>query len=244
MFIDTHCHLTINDIEAIEKMNKNIIITSGADKESNEESLKLSQMYDNVFCTLGIHPEGIDENIEENIKFIEENIKNIVAIGEIGLDYYYSKDNKNKQKEIFIKQLDLALKYNLPVVIHSRDADEDTYNILKEYPTLKKDIHCYSYSLESALKYIKINSKIGIGGVVTFKNAKNIINVVKNIPLEYILLETDSPWLSPEPFRGKSNEPYNCFYVASKIAEIKNISQEKVFEITTKNAVSQFDLNV
>lgn len=241
MFIDTHCHLTLNDLEAIEKMKDNIIITSGADKESNLESLELAKKYKNVFCTLGIHPEGIDD-FEENFKFIEQNIDNIVGIGEIGLDYYYDKSNKEKQKKIFIKQLDLALKYNLPVVIHSRDADEDTYNILKEYPSLKKDIHCYSYSLESAYKYIKINSRLGIGGVLTFKNAKNLVNVVKNIDLEYILLETDSPWLSP--FRGEKNEPYNCFYVASKIAEIKNIPKEKVFAITTQNALSQFDLKL
>jgi TatD DNase family protein len=247
--IDTHSHIYkeyYTDIEnVIKKMGNNIIIVSGTNNTNNEEVLELCKKYDNVYGTLGLHPEEIDNIKEEDFKFIENHIndKKIVAIGEIGLDYHYQIDNKEKQKEIFIKQLDIALKYNKPVVIHTRDAMSDTIDILKNYKNLKKDIHCYSGSLESARELIKINCKLGIGGVLTFKNSKKLQDVVKNIDIKYFLLETDSPYLSPEPFRGKINEPYNIIYVAKKIAEIKDIETEEVLSITTSNAISQFDLD-
>jgi len=137
----------------------------------------------------------------------------------------------------------LARKYNKPVVIHIRDSMNDTIEIIKNYKELKKDIHCYSGSLESAKELIKMNCKLGIGGVLTFKNGKKLQEVVKNIDLEYLLLETDSPYLSPEPFRGKKNEPNNVIYVAKKIAEIKGINVEEVLLKTTNNAIYQFDLD-
>ena len=243
--IDTHCHIfneyynNIDDI--LNKMKENIIIISGTNDLDNQEVIKLCNEYPNVYGTLGIHP---TENVtDDSFTFIEKNINNskIVAIGEIGLDYYWNKDENQKIK--FIKQLDLARKYNKPVVIHSRDATAETYEILKEYQDLKKVIHCYSGSLEMALKFIKINCKLGIGGVITFKNSK-LKDVVKEIDLKYILLETDSPFLTPEPLRGTKNEPYNIIYVAKKIAEVKNISLEMVLKQTTMNAIAQFDLPI
>lgn len=249
--IDTHAHLFINDYDNIEevinKMENNIIIVSGTNINDNKEVIDLINKYKNVYGTIGIHPTEIDSKEEETLKFIEDNLDNkkIVGIGEIGLDYHYECD-KEKQKEIFIKQIELANKYNKTMVIHSRDAIKDTYEILKKYKkeNIKIDIHCYSSSLEMAKEFIKLNGMLGIGGVLTFKNSKILKEVVENIDLKYLLLETDSPYLSPEPFRGTKNEPYNIIYVAKKIAEIKNVSLEKVLEITTNNAISQFDLNL
>ena len=245
--IDTHCHVFkeyYNNIdEVINKMENNIIIISGTNDQDNKEVLELCKKYPNVYGTIGIHP--TEEYSSNSLKFVEENLNNekIVGIGEIGLDYYWNKDNKEKQKEIFIKQLDLARKFNKPVVIHNREATNDTYEILKKYPDLKKDIHCYSGSLEMAKNFIKINCRLGIGGVVTFKNSK-LKEVIKEIDLKYLMLETDSPFLTPEPYRGKQNEPYNIIFVANKIAEIKEISLEEVLKQTTLNAIEQFDLKI
>ncbi len=239
--IDTHCHITSeyydNIDEVINKMKDNIIIVSGTNKDDIKEVINLCN-YKNVYGTIGIYPTE-----ELDLKIIEENINNkkIVGIGEIGLDYHLD-HNKNEQINKFIKQLDLARKYNKTVVIHTRDAIQDTYDILKNYKDLKKVIHCYSGSLEMAKEFIKINCRLGIGGVLTFKNSK-LKDVIKEIDLKYLLLETDSPFLTPEPYRGTKNEPYNIIYVAKKIAEIKDISLEEVLDITTKNAKEQFDLD-
>ena len=237
---DTHCHITSeyydNILEVISKMKDNIIIVSGTNKEDIKEVISLCN-YKNIYGTIGIYPTE-----ELDLKIIEDNINNkkIVGIGEIGLDYHLE-HNKEEQKNKFIKQLDLARKYNKTVVIHTRDAIQDTYDILKNYKDLKKVIHCYSGSLEMAKEFIKIGCRLGIGGVLTFKNSK-LKDVVKEIDLKYLLLETDSPFLAPEPLRGTKNEPYNVIYVAKKIAEIKNISLEEVLDITTLNAKDQFDL--
>ena len=238
--VDTHCHITSeyydNILEVISKMKDNIIIVSGTNKEDIKEVISLCN-YKNIYGTIGIYPTE-----ELDLKIIEDNINNkkIVGIGEIGLDYHLE-HNKEEQKNKFIKQLDLARKYNKTVVIHTRDAIQDTYDILKNYKDLKKVIHCYSGSLEMAKEFIKIGCRLGIGGVLTFKNSK-LKDVIKEIDLKYLLLETDSPFLTPEPYRGTKNEPYNVIYVAKKIAEIKNISLEEVLDITTRNAKEQFDL--
>ena len=238
--IDTHCHITSeyydNIDEVINKMKDNIIIVSGTNKDDIKEVINLCN-YKNVYGTIGIYPTE-----ELDLKIIEENINNkkIVGIGEIGLDYHLE-HNKEEQINKFIKQLDLARKYNKTVVIHTREAMQDTYDILKNYKDLKKVIHCYSGSLEMAKEFIKIGCRLGIGGVLTFKNSK-LKDVIKEIDLKYLLLETDSPFLTPEPYRGTKNEPYNIIYVAKKIAEIKNISLEEVLEVTTLNAKDQFDL--
>ena len=238
--VDTHCHIISeyydNIEEILNKMKNNIIIVSGTNKDDIKEVINLCS-YNNVYGTIGIYPTE-----ELDLKIIEENINNkkVVGIGEIGLDYHLE-HNKEEQIEKFIKQLDLARKYKKTVVIHTRDAIQDTYDILKNYKDLKKVIHCYSGSLEMAKEFIKIGCRLGIGGVVTFKNSK-LKDVIKEIDLKDLLLETDSPFLTPEPLRGTKNEPYNIIYVAKKISEIKNISLEKVLEITTNNAKEQFDL--
>ena len=250
MFIDTHCHIFKeyydNITEVINEMKDNIMIVSGYNSSSNKEVIELVNKYPNVYGTIGLHPEEVNNISENDFDFIIENINNpkIVGIGEIGLDYHYVSDNKELQKDIFVKQMDIARKYNKTVVIHSRDAILDTVNIIKEYQDLKIVMHCYSSSLEVARDLIKMNVKLGIGGVVTFKNGVKLKEVVQNVPIENLLLETDSPYMSPEPLRGKQNKPYNCYLIAEKIAELKGISLESVLEITTSNAVSQFDLKL
>lgn len=256
MMIDTHAHLSIRDYGSLEevervinRMGNNIIIASGTNDFDNKEILTLVSNYPNVYGTLGIHPTEIENisNMENSLSFIEKNLLNpkIVGIGEIGLDYHYNID-KELQKQLFIRQIDLANRYNKTIVVHSRDASKDTYELLKKYkyPNLKVDIHCYSSSLEMAKEFIKMNAMLGIGGILTFKNSKVLKEVVANIELKYLLLETDSPYLAPEPFRGMKNEPFNILYVATKIAKIKNISLEEVLKVTTQNAISQFDLDV
>lgn len=245
MYIDTHCHLdgiekTRRD-EIVNSVDGSIII-SGYDNYSNKEVIELINEYGKAYGTIGIHPDEVMVNSLDELENLLKDSK-IVGIGEIGLDYHYGKDNIEKQKEYFIKQIEIARKYNLPIVVHSRDAAQDTYNILKEYASdMKIVMHCFSYSLEMAKKFLELNIKFGIGGVVTFKNSKNLVEVVKEIPLEYFVLETDSPWLTPEPFRGKLNEPKNIPIIAEKIAEIKEISVEEVLKKTTINAILQFDL--
>ena len=246
MMIDTHCHLNDEEYENLDEiikhMGNNIMICSGAAIKDNKSVIELSNKYDNIYGTIGFHPDEVDN---APLDFIEANISNpkIVGIGEIGLDYFHDTD-REKQKELFIKQLDLARKYNKPVVIHSRDAAADTYDILSKYKDLKIVMHCYSYGLDMAYNFIKLGCKFGIGGILTFKNAKKLVEVVENIDLGNILLETDSPYLTPEPHRGEANEPYNITFVASKIAELKNISIEEVYEITTKNACEIYNITL
>lgn len=251
MIIDTHCHLDIKDYDNLEEVIKNMegnyMIASGYNLESNKHVIKLVNKYDNIFGTIGLHPSDVTEDYESDLLFIESNINNpkIVGVGEIGLDYYWEKDNKELQKEVFIKQIELARKYNKTIVIHSREAILDTYNILDEYLGNNKAVlHCYSSNIEMAKRFKKFNIKFGIGGVLTFKNSSKLKEVVKELDLSDLLLETDSPYLTPEPYRGKKNEPSYTKYVAETIAKIKEVEYEKVLEITTQNAISQFDLNI
>lgn len=244
MLIDTHCHLTKNDYDSIDKIVENmdgLMITSGCNDETNIEVLDNISRYNNVFGTLGIHPSEVDKLTENSFKIIEDNINNekIVALGEIGLDYYWREDNKEYQKKILKRQLDLAQKYDKPVVIHSREAIQDTYDILKQY-NLKGSIHCFSSSLDMAKKFIKLGYKIGVGGTLTFKNSKKIQEIVKSLSLEDIILETDSPYLSPEPLRGKKNMPSNVKFIAEKISQLKNINIDEVINVTNKTAMKLF----
>jgi len=246
--IDTHCHLDEyeNIDEVIKKMDEHILIVSGTNDKSNRKVIELCEKYKNIYGTIGIHPEEIDTLTDNSLKFIEANINNpkIVGIGEIGLDYYWNKENKQEQQKLFIDQILLAKKCNKCIVIHSRDAINDTYDILSKYARdIKIDIHCFGGSLEMAKKFIELGAVLGIGGVVTFKNGKKLQDVVKNIDISHLVLETDSPYLSPEPFRGKINEPYNVYYIAKKISEIKNMSIDDVILKTTANAIRQFDLS-
>ena len=242
MLIDTHCHLSMSDIDSIKNMN-GIMVTAGCDDETNKEVLGLVEKYPNVYGVLGIHPEEIDKITDSSFKFIEDNLSNkkIVGIGEIGLDYYWRNDNKEKQKEVFEMQLKLAEKYKWPVIVHSRDAIQDTYDIIVKYK-VKGIIHCFSSSLEMAREFIKIGFKIGIGGTVTFKNSLKLQEIVRVIDTKNMVLETDSPYLSPEPLRGTRNTPINVKLVAAKVAQAKNISIEDVAKATFDNTCRLFKI--
>ena len=248
MLIDTHCHLEkeeYNDLDSIIRSMDGYMIASGYNDSTNLEVIELVNKYDNVYGVIGLHPEEVDTVTNDSFKIIESNINNpkILGIGEIGLDYYYVKDNKDKQIDLFKKQIEIALKYNKPIVVHSRDAANDTYNILKDVK-VKCDIHCFSYSYEMACEFVKLGFRLGIGGVLTFKNSKNLKEIVAKLDIDNFLLETDSPYLSPEPFRGKKNNPSNVLYVAKKIAEIKGIDYNEVVDKLNKNAIEQFDLDI
>ena len=247
--IDTHCHITRNDyddipflIDKIRNSGVKKIIVNGTDMESNLEVLELIKNYDFVYGALGFHPTELDNFIDDNLMWLEEHINDdkIVALGEIGLDYHYENTFKEKQLDIFRKQLEIAKKHNKPIIVHSRDAMQDTYDMLKKY-NLSGSLHCFSGSLEMAKEFIKLGYKIGVGGVVTFKNAKNIISVIENIDLEYILLETDSPYLTPEPYRKYKNDSSYIPVIANKIAEIKKISLNEVEKTTNESACKLFD---
>ena len=247
--VDTHCHLFLSDYpdvdDVIKRMGDNIIIVSGVDDDSNKEVLELVSKYPNVYGTLGIHPESA--SLSYDLSFVSDHINDdkIVAVGEIGLDYYYTKDNRDEQIDLFCKQIEIAIKNNKPIVVHSRDAISDTYDIIKKYGIGNKtDIHCFSSSLEMANEFIKLGCKLGIGGVLTFNNSSRVKEVVFNIDISNFLLETDSPYMTPVPFRGKRNEPYNVLYVAEFISKLKGISVDEVLKITSKNACDLFDFSM
>lgn len=248
MLIDTHCHLVNEDYD-IDRVINNAkeagvkhLIVSGSDNEDNRLNMETLNNYDCISFSIGYHPSMASSVTEEDYSFLEKCLMNdnnrIVAIGEIGLDYHYGKDDAELQKILFKRQLDLAVKYNLPVVIHTRDAFLDTYNIIKEYDLLF-DIHCFSGSLETAKMYIDLGCYLGIGGVVTFKNSK-LINVLKEIGLSCIVLETDSPYLSPD--RGQKNEPCNVSKVCNYISKELDIPYSEVAKITTDNAKKLFKI--
>lgn len=248
IFTDTHCHIlneyyedTANIIKNAQNKGITKMINNGVDPQSNKEVLETAKKYPNMYAAIGIHPEYADSYKETDIDFIESHIQDIVAVGEIGLDYHYENANRNKQIELFEKQLKLALKYNKPVIIHSRDATEDTIKTLKKYQGLRGSIHCFAGSLETAKIYIKLGYKLGIGGVATFKNAK-IKEVIKELNDEDILLETDSPYLAPVPLRGEKNEPQNVRVIAEFIADIKGVSLEYLSTKTEANVRNIFDI--
>ena len=249
MFIDTHCHLSSSDYDDIDlvinenrKAGMEKIIVSACDKKDFEEAFLLSEKYKDVFLTIGYHPEYVDDIVPADIVELDVLLKKekVVGVGEIGLDYHYTKDNREAQIALFEQQLALAEKNNLPVVIHSRDATVDTINTLKKYK-VKGFIHCFSGSLEVAEIYIKMGFKLGIGGVVTFSNS-NLYKVVEKIGLPNIVLETDSPYLAPVPYRGKQNSSKYVPVIAQKIADILGLSLEEVASVTTSNACELFDL--
>lgn len=252
MFIDTHMHIGDDFGVQPDLYVKNasyaqveVLIASFCEKDDIMLSTKFVEKYKNLYACIGYHPEVSNKIVEKDYEILEEMVKNnpkIVAIGEIGLDYYWNKDNKDKQRKVFCKQLEIAEKLKLPVVIHSRDSINETYEILKKYK-VSGVIHCFSGSLEMAKKFISLGFLLGIGGVVTFKNSK-LFEVIEKLELTNIVLETDSPYLTPEPNRGKTNESSNIFYIAQKIAEIKNIPLENVAKITTENAIRTFDLPI
>ena len=248
MLIDTHLHLVNEgfDIDNVIKRASDAgvkyLIVSGSDLIDNRLNKELIVKYNNIFLSAGYHPSCAGDVSEDDFSFLDSMLGNsrVVAIGEIGLDYHYGKEDRDAQISLFRRQLDLAVKHNLPVVVHTRDAFLDTYNILKEYP-LRGVIHCFSGSIEVARKFIDLGYYLGIGGVVTFKNSK-LGEVVKSVGLSRIVFETDSPYLSP--YRGEVNEPCNVSYICSYVAKLLGVSLEEAKLVTTGNACKLFDLDI
>lgn len=241
-FVDTHCHVfkdEYEDIDAVLKdaYEKNIkyVINNGSNDDYNHEVIELVNKYPNMYGAIGIHPEDVDNYKENDLKFIEDNLDNekIVAIGEIGLDYHYTKENKDKQIMLLERQLKLAEKCGLPVIIHSREATEDTINVLKKFD-VRGVIHSFSGSLETAKIYLKMGFLLGVNGVITFKNA-HIKDVIREVGLDNIILETDAPYLTPEPYRGTKNNPGHTFEVAKFVADLYGVSLDELALKTNEN---------
>ena len=249
--IDTHCHLSseyYDDIDEVIKDNFEAgiekIIVSSCEVDEYEEVISYVHHYDMIYLSLGIHPEFASTTTDDDLELLEKLLKNtekVVAVGEIGLDYHYTKENKEEQKELFRKQMKLAEKLGLPVVIHSRDAVKDTIDILGEFPNVKGVIHCFSGSLETAKIYIGMGYKLGIGGVVTFKNS-NLSSTLKNISIDNIVLETDSPYLTPDPYRGKKNSSKYLVYILKKVSLIYGISEDEALQIINNNTKKLFNM--
>ena len=244
--IDTHAHY---DDEAFKEDRDELlksfedkgikrVVNIGASMESSRNSITLAKEYPFVYAVVGIHPSCAEEISDKNISLLEEMSfdEKVVAIGEIGLDYYYDEPDREIQKKCFRAQLDLAKRCDLPVVIHSRDAAKDTFDILSEYKGVKGVIHCYSYSKEMAREFIKLGYVLGIGGVITFKNAKKLEETVEEISFDDFVLETDCPYLSPVPNRGKRNSSLNLTYIIDKLSEIKGVSKDFIIEKSFENA--------
>lgn len=246
MLFDTHAHyddeqfdsdrheiLTIGHDQGV-----GIIVNAASTIESWNKILKLTEEYPYIYGSAGVHPDEVGSLDEISFAKMEDMLKNekIVAIGEIGLDYYWDKEDRELQKKWFRRQMDLAAELHMPVMIHSREAASDTMEIIKEYKgRVKGVIHCYSYSLDMAKEYVKMGYYIGVGGVVTFNNAKRLKQVVEGIPLKNIVLETDCPYLAPVPFRGKRCCSLYLHYVADAIAQIKKVPYEEVLKQTEEN---------
>lgn len=256
---DTHSHY--ND-EKFDKDREQIIketyeagitkfVCAGYNIGSSQKAIELSQKYEFIYSICGISPNDIPQSdqelwkdIEKITKIIKENKTNkLVAIGEIGLDYYWNKENKELQTEAFIKQIDLANELNLPIVIHSRDASVDTINVIKEHTVKKAGIfHCCQFNQEMIKQALELGYYISFAGPVTFKNSKNASDIVKLVPLDRILIETDSPYLSPEPNRGKRNDSKNVKFIAQKIANFKEMPIDEIAKITYENALRIFTI--
>lgn len=252
--VDSHSHIDdekfdIDREEVVSLFDENkidFIVDPASDVKSSEKIVEIVKKFSRVYGAVGIHPHEVEDITDDDLKKIYNlSFSNkIVAIGEIGLDYYYDNSPREKQKEIFRKQLEIAKKRNLPVIIHTREAMQDTFDILSEF---KGDItgvmHCYTGSFEMAKKFINLGFYISISGVVTFKNATNVREMAKKIPLDNLLIETDSPYLTPEPNRGKRNESKFVWLVAQKLSELKNIEINNLIYNTNSNARNLFKIN-
>lgn len=251
MIFDTHAHY---DDEAFDEDREALlnsmkeggvgrIVNIGANMETSQRTVELTGQYDFMYGAVGVHPSDTGDMTQDDIETLREWSREpkILAIGEIGLDYHYPEPAREIQKNWFIRQLMLAQEENLPVVIHSRDAAADTLEILKEYGRgLGGVIHCFSYTKEMAAEYVKLGYYIGIGGVVTFKNARKLAEAVEVIPLERLVLETDCPYLSPEPHRGTRNSSLNLTYVAQTLAQLKGVSYDEIIRQTEQNAQAMY----
>lgn len=245
-WLDSHAHLCEDEIlleidDIIERTKENglsRVLTIALDLEQYEIALNLQRKYPMIDIALGFHPENADDITEQDFKQLEEiaKSKTIVAIGEIGLDHYWRKDNKERQREVFIRQIEIANRANLPISIHSREASQELYQILKEYEVIEKGVlHCYSGSAEMAIEYMKLGYTVSFAGPITFKNAVTSKLAAEVVPLDKILIETDTPFLTPTPFRGKKNEPSYVVYTAKEICEIKQISELELQEAVQQN---------
>ena len=253
MIFDTHAHYDDEQFDtdreelltSMEENNVGTIVNVSATFDSCARVTKMALKYPFMYAAVGVHPDEVGALDDEKFAKMESLLseEKVVAVGEIGLDYYWDNESHDLQKEWFIRQLDLARKHDLPVLIHSREAAADTMAIMKEHAQgLGGVIHCYSYSKEMAKEYVKMGFYIGIGGVVTFKNARKVKETVEDIPLTSIVLETDCPYLAPEPYRGKRNNSAYIRYVAEEIAKIKGISCEEVIAQTEENARKMYHL--
>lgn len=249
MIIDTHCHVYNSEMENAEEIIKEALrndihmIVNGTDPQSNREVLELSARYDNVHAALGYLYSFADEVTDEDISLLDSQLdnENVVAVGEIGLDYYHTKDNKDKQIDLFEKMLGLARRHGLPVIVHSRKSMQDTLDILKRNDVVGS-MHCYQGSAEMAQDFVNLGFYIGVGGPITHANNKKTRKTLRQIGINHILVETDSPYLTPEEKRGEMNTPLNLKYIVGKIAEELDINENKVMEITTENAKRLFKI--
>lgn len=254
MIFDTHAHY---DDEAFDGDRDELlaglpaagigrVVNIAASPRSIDECLDLAHRFPHVYCALGIHPEHCAEMTEELLEEIRGKLADdkAVAVGEIGLDYYWPEPDREIQKHWFARQLQLAREVDMPVVVHSREAAADTMRIMKENHAEKTGgvVHCFSYSVEMAREFVKMGFYIGIGGVLTFKNARKLVEVASKIPLERLILETDCPYLAPVPYRGKRNSSLYLPHVVTKLAEIKEIPEEDVIRVTEQNAVRMYRL--
>ena len=255
MFFDSHAHYDDSRFdedrhELLRAMPQNkvdYIVNAAADIVSSNEGIRLAEKYPFLYTAVGVHPHSVDKlekdkGGKKDLEVLEQLAKNpkVVAIGEIGLDYYYEYSPREIQRTWFNRQMELAKKIELPIIVHSRDAAQETFDMIRDSGLKSGVIHCFSASAEMAKEYIKLGFYIGIGGTVTFNNARKTVEVVEQIPLESIVLETDCPYLTPMPHRGKKNDSTYLTYIAQKIAEIKNVSIEEVALVTTKNAKDLF----
>lgn len=249
MFIDTHCHISKEDYDDPKQIIKSAfktrvekLIISGCDKKSIEESIDIANNNQNVYLSLGYHPSEANEITEKDLEELKKLLidNKAVAVGEIGLDYHWDKDNKDKQKELFVKQLRIAKELSLPVIIHSRDAFQDTYDILKSEKSYGT-IHCFSGNKENAKMYTDLGFYLGIGGVLTFKNT-NLKEVIKEIPLNKILLETDSPYLAPVPYRGFQNKPQYIPIIFNELCTLLEQEKETLEKIIEENTKSIYKI--
>lgn len=256
-FFDSHAHLNdekFNDdreniIEILREDGISNFINAGYSLEGSKQAIELAKKYDFIYATCGISPNDIPQSEQELWKSVAEipnlvkESSKVVAIGEIGLDYYWNKDNKDLQKKVFIKQIEIANDLELPIVIHTREAVMDTLQILKEHEVIQKGVfHCCPLNRELVKEALKIGFYISFAGPVTFKNAKNANEIIEMVPLDRILIETDSPYLSPEPNRGKRNDSRNVKYIAEKIAFVKKLNIEEIAKITYENANRIFNI--
>tara|TARA_B100000029_G_scaffold514392_1_gene617029 strand:- start:1313 stop:2089 length:777 start_codon:yes stop_codon:yes gene_type:complete len=258
MIIDSHCHLDYPKIynqldDVIERAsNKNVkyLLTICTNLESFKKIILIIEKYKNIYGTFGIHPHETKLHTNIDSKFInnlKKKNKKVIGIGETGLDYYYNHSDKEIQKKSFIQHIYAASELNIPLIVHSRNAEKDTYEIIKSEMNnskLKVLIHCFTGSKEFAKKLVDINCYISVSGIITFKNSNELVDAVSSIPIENLLVETDSPYLSPSPYRGKTNEPSYIVHTVKKLSEIKNISNEKVMSYTSNNFKKLFNIFV